>query len=59
MKECGNIKQNIEDIKSVGLSGPFYDPGPSPPDDSCGYETAISLLVDSQQKGNYAEDHKQ
>jgi len=58
MKECGNVKRNIEDLKSLGLSGPHYDPGPSPLDDSCGYEAAISLLVDSQRKGNYADDHK-
>ena len=57
-KECGNVKRNIEDLKMLGLSGPYYDPGPSPPNDSCGYEAAISLLVDSQRKGNYADDHK-
>ena len=59
VKECGNVKRNMEDLKFLGLSGPYYDPRPSPSDDSCGYEAAISLLVDSQRKGNYADDHKQ
>jgi len=42
-----------------GLSGPFYDPGPSASHDSFGYETAISILVDSQKAGRYSLSHKQ
>ena len=57
--ELGNATRNIRNISFLKLSGPYYDPGPAPSSDSCGYEAAVSLLVDSQQPGRYHDSHKQ
>ena len=58
-KELGNCKRDIKHISFLGLPGSYFDPGPAPPYDACGYQAAISMLVDSQQKGRYSESHKQ
>ena len=57
--DLGNISRSIKNMARVGLVGPYYDPGPFPSYDACGYEAAIALLIDSQQPGTYHDDHKQ
>ena len=57
--DLGHVKRSIRNLSRVGLPGPYYDPGPAPAHDSCGYEAAIALLMDSQEKGTYHDDHKQ
>lgn len=54
-----NVKGTIEGMKRFGLPGPFYDPGPSPPYDSFGYEVAIAILNESTKPGKYCDTHKQ
>ena len=54
-----NVQRTVESLSMFGLSGPFFDPGPSASHDSFGYETAISVLVDSQKAGRYCLSHKQ
>ena len=55
----GTTKQNIKDMALVGLIGPYYDRGPSPPIDHAGYETAIAILVDTKRPRKHSPDHKQ
>ena len=57
--DLGNVTRSIALLARVGLTGPYVDPGPSPSYDACGYQAAIALLLDSQQKGTYHDDHKQ
>jgi len=57
--ELGNATRNIRNISFLKLAGPYNDPGPAPPTDTCGYQAAVSLLVDSQQPGRYHDTHKQ
>ena len=57
--DLGHIKRSIQNKARVGLPRPYYDPGPAPPHDACGYEADIALLMDSQEKGTYHVDHKE
>ena len=54
-----NVQRTVEPLSMFGLSGPFYDPGPSTSHDTFVYETAISVLVDSQKAGRYSLSHEQ
>eukprot|EP00980_Cylindrotheca_fusiformis_P006302 scaffold1352_cov144-Cylindrotheca_fusiformis.AAC.8 len=56
----GTVERTLASLTEVGLQGPFYDPGPTPFRDFCGFETAIGVLMDSQKGGKYhASQHKQ
>eukprot|EP00980_Cylindrotheca_fusiformis_P012245 scaffold2984_cov80-Cylindrotheca_fusiformis.AAC.3 len=53
------VARAISSLERLGLGGPFYDPGPTPFSDFCGFETALAVLVDSQRSGKYSQSHKQ
>eukprot|EP00980_Cylindrotheca_fusiformis_P018324 scaffold5977_cov98-Cylindrotheca_fusiformis.AAC.1 len=53
------VARAISSLERLGLGGPFYDPGPTPFSDFCGFETALAVLLDSQRSGKYAVSHKQ
>eukprot|EP00980_Cylindrotheca_fusiformis_P008540 scaffold1809_cov107-Cylindrotheca_fusiformis.AAC.4 len=53
------VVRTLHEMDTLGLSGPFYDPGPSPFVDFCGFETAIAVLMDSLREGKYNSSHKQ
>eukprot|EP00980_Cylindrotheca_fusiformis_P022256 scaffold9158_cov72-Cylindrotheca_fusiformis.AAC.4 len=55
----GTVARTLSGLDAVGLGGPFYDPGPTPFSDFCGFETAIAVLVDSRREGKYQASHKQ
>eukprot|EP00980_Cylindrotheca_fusiformis_P027728 scaffold22529_cov73-Cylindrotheca_fusiformis.AAC.2 len=55
----GTVDRALAGLLEVGLEGPFYDPGPTPFRDFCGFETAIAVLMDSQKGGKYHASHKQ
>ena len=57
--DLGHVKRSIRNLARVGLPGPYYDPGTAPPHDVCGYEAVIAMLMDSQEKGTYRDDHKE
>eukprot|EP00980_Cylindrotheca_fusiformis_P019137 scaffold6486_cov96-Cylindrotheca_fusiformis.AAC.1 len=65
-RTCSTVKTNrntvaraISSLERLGLGGPFYDPGPTPFSDFCGFETALAVLIDSQRGGKYSQSHKQ
>eukprot|EP00980_Cylindrotheca_fusiformis_P026529 scaffold16361_cov69-Cylindrotheca_fusiformis.AAC.2 len=53
------VARAISSLERLGLGGPFYDPGPTPFSDFCGFETALAVLIDSQRSGKYSVSHKQ
>eukprot|EP00980_Cylindrotheca_fusiformis_P021721 scaffold8546_cov73-Cylindrotheca_fusiformis.AAC.4 len=53
------VARAISSLERLGRGGPFYDPGPTPFSDFCGFETALAVLVDSQWGGKYSQSHKQ
>eukprot|EP00980_Cylindrotheca_fusiformis_P025576 scaffold14111_cov133-Cylindrotheca_fusiformis.AAC.3 len=53
------VECTLREMDTLGLSGPFYDPGPTPFTDFCGFETAIAVLMDSLREGKYHSSHKQ
>jgi len=59
LNDLGQVTRSIQNLARVNLPGPYYDPDPAPPNDACGYELVIALLMDSQEKGIYHDDHKQ
>ena len=48
-----------EFLRSLGLSGPYLNPGPLPLTDHCGYEVALQMVAASLEAGRYSETHKQ
>ena len=50
---------DIKRLKAKGLTGSYYDPGPTPFLDIFGIEAAVSVLSDTQGVGRYHTDHKQ
>jgi hypothetical protein len=56
---ASQIRQGLRLSASVGLSGPYYPPGPLPRHDHCGYEVAIQMVLASLEKGVYSTTHKQ
>eukprot|EP00980_Cylindrotheca_fusiformis_P026333 scaffold15880_cov158-Cylindrotheca_fusiformis.AAC.3 len=55
----GTVERSLVQLAEVGLQGPFYDPGPTPFRDFCGFETAVAVLMDSRKGGKYSASHKQ
>jgi hypothetical protein len=53
------IDRGLRLSRSVGSSGPYFEPGPMPLSDHCGYEVAVQMVLDSRGRGNYHADHKQ
>ena len=53
------IREGLRISRSLGMKGPYENPGPLPPFDHCGYEVAIQIVVSSLGKGRYSDDHKQ
>jgi hypothetical protein len=53
------IREGIRLSKSLGLSGPYLNPGPLPMDDHCGYEVAMQMVSSSLESGRYSASHKQ
>lgn len=53
------VARNLKSLEALGLSGPYYDPGPTPTYDHLGYEVAISVVVDTLRPGKYHTSHKQ
>mmetsp|Transcript_5795 Transcript_5795/g.8888 ORF Transcript_5795/g.8888 Transcript_5795/m.8888 type:complete len:225 (-) Transcript_5795:293-967(-) len=49
------VLANMKNLEAYGLTGSFYDPGPTPLYDCCGWECAISFLIDTLGKGTYFE----
>ena len=49
----------LSDAQSHGMFGPYWDPGPAPLEDVCGYEIAICMITDSLRPGRYSQSHKQ
>ena len=43
----------------VGLMGPYLEPGPLPPYNHCGYETAIQMVLASRQSGKHLNQYTQ
>ena len=56
---ASQIRQGIKHSASIGLTGPYYPPGPLPPHDHCGYEVALQMVLSSLEKGSYSTTHKQ
>jgi len=57
-QNMNRVIANVNNLKAHSLKGPYYD-GPTPVADCCGWECAISLLLDTLGKGTYFECHKQ
>eukprot|EP00980_Cylindrotheca_fusiformis_P024834 scaffold12553_cov76-Cylindrotheca_fusiformis.AAC.5 len=53
------VVRTLRELDTLGLDGPYYDPGPTPFSDFCGFETAIAVLMDSLREGKYHSSHKQ
>ena len=56
---ANQIRQGIRHSESIGLSGPYYPPGPLPSHDHCGYEVALQAVLSLLEKGSYSSSHKQ
>ena len=53
------IREGLRISRSLGLSGPYLNPGPLPLTDHCGYEVALQMVAASLEAGRYSETHKQ
>ena len=53
------VRGGLRISQSLGMKGPYENPGPLPPYDHCGYEVEIQIVVSSLGKGRYSETHKQ
>ena len=58
-RHAGKIDQCLALSKTVGLSGPYLEPGPLPPYDHCGYEVAIQMVLQSRAPGKYSSSYQQ
>mmetsp|Transcript_24092 Transcript_24092/g.36606 ORF Transcript_24092/g.36606 Transcript_24092/m.36606 type:complete len:155 (+) Transcript_24092:464-928(+) len=58
-QNMNRVIANLKILKAYGLKGPYYDPGPTPEFDVCGWECAVWMLLDTLGKGTYFECHKQ
>ena len=45
--------------KSLGLEGPYFNDGPMPDYDYCGYELALQMVEASRKPGRYSKDYTQ
>jgi hypothetical protein len=55
----GLVNAGFSLLHIVGSSGPYWEPGPMPLEDYCGYEVAVQMVLDSQGQVNYHDNHKQ
>jgi hypothetical protein len=53
------VREGLRISESLGLAGPYLNPGPLPMDDHCGYEVALQMVAASLESGRYSETHKQ
>ena len=56
---ASKIREGLKISRSLGLQGPYMDPGPLPAYDHCGYEVAMQIVVSSLESGRYSQGHKQ
>ena len=57
--KTSKIREGLALSLSMGMQGPYENPGPLPTHDHCGYEVAIQMVASSLGSGRYAESHKQ
>ena len=56
---AAKVREGLKISESLGLLGPYLDPGPLPAHDHCGYEVALQIVVSSLGSGRYSAGHKQ
>ncbi|KAI2508115.1 hypothetical protein MHU86_6288 [Fragilaria crotonensis] len=53
------VKEGLALSVSMGMRGPYENPGPLPSNDHCGYEVAVQMVASSLESGRYSNSHKQ
>lgn len=53
------VKEGLALSVSMGMRGPYENPGPLPANDHCGYEVAVQMVASSLESGRYSNSHKQ
>ena len=59
ISNANKMEQALRLSELVGLTGPYLPPGPLPPNDHCGYEVAVQIVLASRNGGKHSSAYTQ